>query len=322
MAGAKGAADVAGMPLGRVVARNAGREIKALGREISKNKKSYLFLLPFGLIFMLFTVIPVLVSISLSFSHYNMLSPARFSGWENYIKLLNDEIFIIALKNTLLFALITGPIGYLASFFMAWLINEQGRAMRVILTFIFYAPSLSGQLYIVWQILFSGDSYGYANGFLMSAGLINEPVQWLTDPAYMVPVVIVVMLWMSLGTSFLVFIAGLQTLPKSHFEAALVDGIKNRWQELWYIVLPQMKPQLMFGAVMAITNSFTIFDQITNLVGFPSTDYAAHTIVAHLVDYGVIRFEMGYASCIATVLFLIMVGCNKGVQRLLQKVGR
>ena len=175
---------------------------------------------------------------------------------------------------------------------------------------------------MIWQVFFSGDVYGYANGVLMSLGVISEPIQWLTDSNYMMGAVIVVILWMSLGTSFLVFIAGLQTLPVSYYEAALVDGIRNRWQELWYITLPQMKPQLMFGAVMSITNSFAIFDQVNNLVGFPSADYAAHTIVAHLVDYGTVRYDLGYASAIATILFIIMVGCNKGVQKLLQKVGK
>ena len=312
----------AGRTRGRVIRSNAARELKTLGSEIVKNRKSYLFLAPFGIIFIVFTIIPVLVSIYLSFTYYNILQPPQWIGWDNYVKLLfNDDVFLTAIKNTLLFAVVTGPVGYIASFFMAWLINEQGRMMRVLLTFILYAPSLSGQIYIIWQVFFSGDAYGYANGLLMKLGWIDEPVQWLTDPTYMMTVVIIVMLWMSLGTSFLVFIAGLQTLPRSYYEAAMVDGIRNRWQELWYITLPLMKPQLMFGAVMSITNAFAVFDQISSLVGFPSTDYAAHTIVAHLVDYGTIRFEMGYASSIATLLFLIMVGCNKGVQKLLQKVG-
>lgn len=304
----------------RAVSRNAGIALKALWREIVKSRQSYLFLFPFFSIFFAFTVLPVIISIVLSFTDYNILQVPYFIGWSNYINLFQSDVFFTTVKNTLLFASITGPLGYLISFFMAWLINELSRGMRVLLTFILYAPSLSGQLYIVWQIFFSGDSYGYANGFLQNLNLIDEPIQFLTDPLYMQYVAIIILLWMSMGTNFLVFIAGLQTLPQSYYEAALVDGIKNRWQELWYITLPQMKPQLMFGAVMAITNSFMLFDQITNLFGFPSTDYAVDTIVGNMVDHGMVRFEMGYASSIATILFLLMVGCNKGVQKLLQRV--
>jgi multiple sugar transport system permease protein len=156
----------------------------------------------------------------------------------------------------------------------------------------------------------------------MKLGIINEPIQWLKDPEYMMSVIMIVILWMSLGTGFLAFVAGLQGIEKSQYEAAIVDGVKNRWQELWYITLPNMKPMLMFGAVMAITNSFAVGDVTAALAGLPSTDYAAHTVVNHLVDYGTIRFEMGYASAIATVLFIVMVGCNRIVQNLLRKLGR
>ena len=184
-----------------------------------------------------------------------------------------------------------------------------------------YAPTISGQVYMIWTIFFSGDAYGYLNATLMNMNLIYEPKLWLINPDYMMTSVIVVVLWMSLGAGFLSFIAGLQGLDASLFEAGLVDGIHNRWQELWYITLPSMKPQLMFGAVMAITQSFAVADVTVALCGFPSTDYAAHTVVNHLVDYGSIRFEMGYASAIATILFIFMIYTNKGVQALLRKVG-
>ena len=194
--------------------------------------------------------------------------------------------------------------------------------MRAFATLIFYAPTISGQVYLIWSIMFSGDSYGYVNGFLMKLGFIKEPVQWLTEPKYMLWVIMIVILWMSLGTGFLSFIAGLQGIDKTLFEAGYVDGIRNRWQELWYITLPSMKPQLMFGAVMSITQSFAVYEVTVALAGFPSTDYAARTIVTHLMDYGSVRFEMGYASAIATILFLAMVITNKIVQSMIKKVGR
>ena len=187
---------------------------------------------------------------------------------------------------------------------------------------VFYAPTLAGNAYVIWGSMFSGDAYGYVNGFLMKLGFINEPIQWMQDSSYVMGVVLLVILWMSLGTSFLAFIAGLQGIDDSQFEAACIDGMKNRWQELYYITLPNMKPMLLFGAVMAITQSFAISDVTVQLAGFPSVDYAVHTVVNHLSDYVNLRFEMVYACAIATILFIVMILTNKLVQRLLRNVGR
>ena len=296
-------------------------KLRELLEEVKANKISYLFLAPFGIIFIVFTVIPVFIAIGLSFTYYNMLETPTWIGWQNYIGLfLSDDVFLIAVKNTLVFALITGPLSYMACFFFAWLINELSPRIRSVLTLLFYAPSIAGNAFVIWATIFSGDAYGYVNGFLLKWGFINEPIQWLLDPQWMMPVVIVVVLWMSLGTSFLVFIAGLQGIDRRLYEAGAVDGIRNRWQELFYITLPAMKPQLMFGAIISITTSFAAALKIIPLVGFPSTDYAGRTIVTHLVDYGNVRFEMGYASAIAVVLFVTMVGAQKLVQRLLRNL--
>lgn len=299
-----------------------GNKLSRLGNEIKKNKVSYLFLAPYAIIFIVFTVLPVITSVFFSFTYYNILESPKWIGFQNYINLLlDDEVFSIAIKNTFLFAAITGPIGYFAALFFAWMINELPPKIRAIMVVIFYAPTISGQAYVIWSTLFSGDAYGYVNGMLLKLGIVYEPIQWLTDPEYMKGALIIVILWMSLGTSFLSFIAGLQGIDPTLYEAGYVDGIQNRWQELWYLTLPSIKPQLLFGAVMSITSSFAIHEVLVPLVGFPSTDYAAHTVVSHLVDYGNIRFEMGYASAIATLLFIVMVGSNAVVQRLLRKVG-
>lgn len=291
-------------------------------KELKRDKHYYVLISPYMIIFFLFTVIPVAFSLVLSFFYFNMLELPRFVGWQNYSRLfLSDDVFMIALKNTLLFAFITGPISYIACFLFAWIINELSPKVRAIMTLVFYAPSISGNVFFIWLILFSGDSYGYLNGLLMKLGFILEPVQWLMNEKYIMTIVIIVQLWLSLGTSFLAFIAGLQTIDKSLVEAATVDGIRNRWQELWFITLPSMRPQLMFGAVMQITASFAVAEVSIQLAGFPSVNYAAHTVVTHLMDYGTIRFEMGYASAIATILFAMMIGTNMLTQKMLRKVG-
>lgn len=306
------------MALGR---QPEGR-LASLWREIKANKVSYLFVAPYGLLFLLFTVIPVFIAIGMSFTHYNMIQTPRFVAWENYLRLfLSDDVFLIAIKNTFVFAVLTGPLSYFAAFLFAWFINELRPKIRAVFTLLLYAPSISGALFMIWTVMFSGDAYGYVNGVLLYWGIIKEPVQWLTDPKYMMGVVILVVLWMSLGTSFLAFIAGLQGIDSSLYEAGSVDGVRNRWQELFYITLPQMRGYLMFGAIMSITGSFTAAAQIIPLVGFPSTDYAGHTIVAHLIDYGNVRFEMGTASAIAVILFVTMVVVQRWVQRFLNKLG-
>lgn len=285
-------------------------------------KQLYLMLAPYMLCFTLFTVIPVLVSIYFSFTQFNVLQPPQFVGLRNYSKLfLDDPIFLKAIKNTLLLALITGPFGYIFSFLMAWLLCELPPRLRAVLTVIFYAPSISGNAYVIFTQLFSGDAYGFINARLLNLGVISDPVLWLRDESYMMAIVILVSLWMSLGVGFLSFIAGLQGVEKAQYEAAEVDGVRNRWQELWYITLPNMVPQLLFGAVMAVTGSLAIADVTVALNGFPSTNYATHTIINHLNDYGIIRLEMGYACAIAVLLFFMMLFINKIVQKTLGKVG-
>jgi len=291
-------------------------------KEIYRHRICYLFLTPYAIVFLLFFVAPLVISVFFSFTYFNILEPARFIGLRNYINLLlADDVFLIAMKNTFIMAAITGPIGYIAAFLFAWFINELPRYIRAFVTLVFYAPSISGGAFMIWVLIFSGDAYGYINGMLMSLGILDQPILWLTDPKYMMPVILVVILWMSLGAGFLAFIAGLSTIDPTLYEAGLVDGITNRWQELWYITLPNMKGMLMFGAVMAITQSFGVADVTIVLAGFPSTDYAVHTVVNHLIDFGSIRFEMGYASAIATILFLTMILCNHVIQKMLRRVG-
>ena len=291
-------------------------------KKAKQRKMCYLFLAPYAILFAMFFVFPVVASICLSFTYYNILETPRFVGFQNYIKLiLEDDIFLISIKNTFMIAIITGPLGYILSFIFAWLINELPRWVRSVAVIVFYAPSIAGNCYVIFSVFFRGDAYGHANALLMNMGIIDAPKLWLIDPTYMLPICMLVILWMSLGQGFLSFVPGLQGVDRTLLEAGCMDGIKNRWQELWYITLPSMKPMLLFGAVMSITQAFGVCDVTMALCGYPSTDYAARTIVTHLFDYGFSRFEMGYACAIATILFLIMILCNKAIQSLLRRVG-
>ena len=306
----------------QAVARNEMTKARWTWHEIKRNKAAYLMVAPFMIIFTCFTILPVVLSAVLSLTNFNLLQIPDFVGVDNYIRLfLNDDIFIIACQNTLIFAAIVGPVSYLMSFLVAWFINELPPKIRAVVTLIFYAPSISGNAYLIWKTLFSSDRYGWANAILLKMDIIDTEIAFFEDADYVMPLCIIVALWTSLGTSFLAFIAGLQGIDKAQFEAGAVDGVRNRWQELYYITLPNMKDQLMFGAIMAITGAFGFGAIVDALCGFPSVDYAAHTIVHHLNDYGGSRFETGYASAIAVILFVVMVGANSIVKKIISKVG-
>ncbi len=291
-------------------------------KKAKRSKMCYAFLAPFAILFFAFYIMPVVTSIYFSFTYYNILESPRFIALANYVNLiLQDDVFLIGVKNTMMIAVITGPLGYIMSFLFAWLINELPRWIRSVAVIVFYAPSIAGTCFMIFSIFFRGDAYGIVNNFLMEVGIIDKPIMFFITPKYMLWICMLVILWMSLGTGFLSFVAGLQGVDRSQFEAGYMDGIKNRWQELWYITLPNMKPMLMFGAVMSITTAFNVCDVTMALCGYPSTDYAARTIVTHLFDYGYTRFDMGYACAIATILFLMMILCNKAIQSLLRRVG-
>ncbi|MBQ4153559.1 MAG: sugar ABC transporter permease [Oscillospiraceae bacterium] len=291
-----------------------------LWKEIKKNRDMYIMLAPFAILFFIFTVLAVIAAIVLGFTDFNMVETPKFVGWSNFVRIfLDDDVFLIAVRNTLIFAIITGPLSYFLCLLFAWMINELPHYLRILMTFVFYVPSISGSVYVIWSYIFSGDSYGLANSTLLRLGLINEPILWLSDTRYMLTIIIIVQLWSSLGTSFLSFIAGLQGVDRALYEAGAIDGIRTRFQELWLITLPSMGPQLMFAAVMQIGAAFSVGGICTALAGFPSTDYAAHTIITHISDHGTTRFEMGYACALATILFIAMVGTNSLIRKVLTK---
>ena len=280
-------------------------------------------LAPFLIFFALFTVIPIFSSIGLSFTSYDLLSMPKFNGIDNFQRMFTgDEVFGTVVKNTLVFAIIAGPAGFLLAFVLAWFVNEFSPAVRTVLSFMFYSPSLVGGAMFIWKVLFSGDAYGYLNSMLLSVGVITEPIPWLKTPQYLMPIIIMVQLWQSMGVSFLSTISGLQNVSADLYEAGAIDGIRSRWQELRFITLPVMQHMLLFSAVMQIQSSFSVSSIAIELAGFPSTQYAVDTIVSHMTDMATVRFEYGYASAIAVILFIMMAGTRMLIGKVLSLIGK
>lgn len=291
----------------------------------SGSDRIWLFVMnaPFLFLFLFVTVIPVISSVVLSFFRYDMVNAPDFIGLKNYYRMfVEDGVFLIAIKNTFKLVVITGPVGFMMSFVLAWMINDLSPAKRTALSFLFYSPALMGNVYFIWQVLFSGDSYGYVNSILLSLNVISDPIQFFNDEKYAMTLVIVIQLWMCMGVSFLANISGLQNVDNSLYEAGAIDGIRNRWAELWYITLPSMKGILLFGAVMQIQASFSISGVATALTGFPSVNYSTHTIVTHLSDVATTRFELGYGAALSVFLFAVMALTRILIGKLLDMTGK
>ena len=282
-----------------------------------------IMLLPFAVLFFGFTVLPIISSVVLSFFNYDMIHQLSFAGLDNYMTMfLEDDVFWICVKNTVMFAIITGPIGFLLSFVLAWMINELNRGMRTVLSFLFYSPALMGNVYFIWEVFFSGDSYGYANSLLQSLGLIVEPILWFKSTQYAFTLVVIIQLWCSMGVSFLANISGLQNVNEELYEAGAIDGIRNRWAELWYITLPSMKEIILFSCVMQIQSAFSISGIVSQLCGYPSVNYSVDTLVSLLTDIGGTRYEMGLAAAMSVFLFAVMAFTRVGIGKLVSTLGK
>lgn len=274
------------------------------------------FLMPYVILFMIFIVIPVIAAIALSFTNYDAIQRPEFVGFLNYINLLTqDEIFMqYVLPNTCVFAFIVGPVGYVLSFLLAWMLAQISKAPRTILALLIYSPSLTSgvAMSVVWKIIFASDQMGYANYFLMELGIITEPMLFTSDADFLLPIMIIVSLWSSMGVGFLAILAGILNINPEYYEAAMIDGMRNRFQEIFYITIPQMKPQMMFAAVMAVVNTFSVGAIGVQLSGSnPTPGYAGQLIVNHIEDYGFLRYEMGYASTVSLVLLVFIYTISK-----------
>lgn len=285
-------------------------------------RHAYGFMAPYLILFVVFIVLPIIMAAVLSFTDYNAVERPAFVGFRNYINLFTqDSTFMqYVLPNTIKFALIAGPVGYFMSFFLAWMLAQIPKKPRTVLALVLYSPSMTAgvAMSVVWTILFSGDQSGYINSLLLRLGFIAEPIQWLQSPEYLMPIMIIVTLWSSMGVGFLAMMAGIVNSNQEIYEAGYIDGISNRLQEIIYITIPSMKPQMLFGAVMAVVNTFQAGAIGVQLSGTnPTPQNAGQLITNHIEDYGFIRYEMGYAAAISVVLLLLMYVLSKVVWKLL-----
>lgn len=287
----------------------------------NSNWNGYAFMAPYALVFLVFILVPVIMAVILSFTNFNAIQWPSFVGFLNYITLItSDEVFMqYVLPNTVVYAVVVGIGGYILSFVLAWALCNLTKGPRTIIALILYSPSMTTgvAMTVLWKVIFSGDQTGLLNSWLMSVGIINEPIIWLVSVDYLLPIVIIIGLWSSMGIGFLSMIAGILNSNEELYEAAAIDGVKNRFQEMIYITIPQMKPQMLFAAVMAVVNAFQNGLISTQLTGNPSPGYAAQLIVNHVEDYGFLRYEMGYAAAVSVVLLLIVQIFSKGANALL-----
>ncbi|MFP7298884.1 carbohydrate ABC transporter permease [Neobacillus niacini] len=291
---------------------------------MTKNKRDFsqwIFLGPYILLFSAFIVIPVGAAILLSFTYFNAIEAPTFIGLSNYVSLITqDEVFMQKIvPNTLTFALIVGPGGYILSFILAWALAQVPKKIRTILALIIYSPSMTAgvAMAVVWTIIFSGDQTGYLNSMLITMGLLLEPIQWLQSPEYLMKIMILVTLWGSMGVGFLAMLSGVLNINSEIYEAGYIDGIKNRFQEVIYITIPSMRPQMLFGAVMAVVGTFQAGAIGVALSGAnPTPQYSGQLMVNHLEDFGFIRYEMGYAAAISVVLLIVVYAFSKVAWRL------
>lgn len=285
------------------------------------NWHGWVFIAPYALIFSIFILVPVVLAVILSFTNFNAIEFPSWVGFLNYITLLTSdaEFMKFVLPNTVIYAVIVGIGGYVLSFILAWALCNLSKIPRTVCALILYSPSMTTgvAMTVLWKVIFSGDQAGLLNSWLMELGIITEPIIWLTDSRFLLPIVIIIGLWSSMGIGFLSMIAGILNTDETLYEASAIDGVSNRFQEMFYVTIPQMKPQMLFAAVMAIVGAFQNGAISALLVGNPSPGYASQLLVNHIEDYGFLRYEMGYAAAVSVVLLLIVQLFSKGANALL-----
>jgi multiple sugar transport system permease protein len=275
-----------------------------------------LLLAPYVTLFMFFIAFPVVLAVILSFTYFNTVQFPTFNGISNYVAIITqDEVFMKnVLPNTVIFSLIVGPIGYVLQFMLAWTLAQITKVPRTIFALVFYSPSMTvgTTIAVIWKVVFAGDQFGYLNSILLRMNIIDAPIAWLQTPEYILPVMIIVSLWSSMGVGFLAMLSGVLNVDPELYEAAYLDGVKNRFQEIIHVTVPSMRPQMLFGAIMSLVTTFSAGAIGVELTGSnPTPSNAGQTVINHINDYGFARYEMGYSAALSVVLLLMILGASK-----------
>jgi multiple sugar transport system permease protein len=263
---------------------------------------AFLFLAPDLIGFLSFTLVPVVASLALSVVHWNLIGSPRFAGLDNYRTAFADPMFWKVAFNTTYYTVGTVPTGVALSLGLAVLLNRKLRGI-VLLRALYFLPVVSSTVAValVWRWLYEPD-FGAINFFLSRFGI--SPLGWLTTTEWAMPAVILMSVWKGLGYNMVIFLAGLQGIPRHLYEAAAVDGATG-WQRFWHVTVPLLSPTTFFVTVVATIGSFQVFSQVYVMTrGGPAE--ATTTIVYYIYQKGFQEFDMGYASALAWLLFAVI----------------
>lgn len=264
----------------------------------------YLFLAPALIIIGVFILYPTAAVLFYSFTDYDIVRPPQWVGLRNFIELFQDPIFYKALLNSFIYLLVT-PTLIILSIILAIAVNRPLRGINAFRA-LYYVPVISGTIAvgIAWRWLFDYNG-GLVNGLLLSTGILKEPVQWLADPAFTLPIAMLLTVWIGLGYYMMVFLAGLQNIPEELYDAAVIDGC-NGIQKHWYVTLPGLRPQIVFVAVISSLAAIEVFNEIFVITGgLGGILNSGVTLVFYLWRQAFRLQHAGYASAIAIVLLAI-----------------
>jgi putative chitobiose transport system permease protein len=277
----------------------------------------YLFLTPALVVIIVFVLIPILAVVYFSFTEYNISTPPRWIWFRNYEVLLKDTIFRQAIVHSFIYLLVT-PILIVLSVVLAIVVNRKLPGIHMFRS-LFFIPVVSGSIAvgIAWRLMW--DTNGIINGILLSLGPLEEPMQWLAEPAYTLPIAMALTIWLGLGYYMMIFLAGLQNIPEELYDAALIDGC-NSWQKHWYVSIPGLRPQITFVAVISSLAALQVFNEIFTLTGgLGGILNSGVTMVFYLWRKAFRLNQAGMASAIAMVLLVITLAFSIINMRFLER---
>ena len=278
----------------------------------------YLFLTPALLVILVFVVYPMVAVIFYSFTSYDIITPPKWIGLKNFQDLIVDSNFWLALRNSLVYLIVT-PVLIVLSIILAIIVNRKLPGINLFRG-LYYIPAISGSIAvgIIWRWIFDAQG-GMLNGVLIWLGLLKEPVQWLATPSLTIPIAMLLTIWMGMGYYMMIFLAGLQNIPEELYDAALIDGC-NSWQKHFYVTLPGLRPQVTMVLVVSSLAAMEVFNEIYVLFGQLGGIMNSGFTMVFYMWYKAFRLQhAGYASAIAIALLVITMAFSIMNIRILER---